>query len=80
MRNGLLRWIVYIVILSVLMRGIDHAGHIGGFVVGGLFGLSVRRGYASSRETQRWRYPGYACVAIVAVSLCCGLWNFFQGR
>ena len=80
MRNGLLRWIMYIVLLSVFMGGIDHAGHIGGFIAGGLLGLTVRSAYATSREAQRWRYPGYACAAIVAVAIGCGLWNFFQER
>ena len=78
-RNALVRWIIFIAIIGLLVQGIDHAAHIGGFLVGGAFGFTVRD-YFHSRAASRWRYPGYAVAAVGVVCLGFALWNYFALR
>ena len=52
---------------------VEHAGHAGGFVTGGLLGLMVKD-YTTSRSAARWRYPAYIAGAVLAL-LGCGLGN-----
>jgi len=75
-RNYLLRWIGLIVVSSFLLGSVDHAAHLGGFLVGGAFGLGVGS-YVTSQAAERWRYPGYLAAVLVAVSLSFALWNYF---
>lgn len=80
LRDSLIRWVLLIVVLSVLAEtggvGIDHAAHLGGFIVGGLFGLTVRD-YIPSHAARRWRLPGYAAAAVLAAGAGTGLWRYF---
>jgi membrane associated rhomboid family serine protease len=82
LRDGLIRWAVFIAVLSLFPR-IDWSGHAGGFVMGCLLGLSVRD-YMTSTAARRWRYPSYAVGLVVAGCLVWALWNYFsfvlQGR
>jgi rhomboid protease GluP len=79
LRDGLLRWIVWIAILSVYVPGIDHAGHLGGFIAGGAFGFTVSD-YIDSRSAPRWRYPGMAVAVAGIACLGFGLWHYFANR
>lgn len=79
-RDSLVRWIIWLAVISFLFRGIiDHAAHIGGFLVGGAFGFTVRD-YLHSSAAARWRYPGYVVAALGVVCLGFALWNYFALR
>lgn len=63
MKSGLLRWLFYIVIFSVLVGGgIDHFNHLGGFVFGGLAALVVAPPRAGERTGRGWRIASLAGV------------------
>jgi len=74
LRNSLSRWVVFIVLISVLIPGIDHLGHLGGFVVGALLGLTVKD-YTTSREARLWRIPAWICAALLVYSLGMAVWH-----
>jgi membrane associated rhomboid family serine protease len=78
LRDTIVRWVIYIVLLSLLMPRVDHAGHAGGFVTGALLGLSVKD-YITSTSARRWFYPAYAAGAVLALSLCLAVWDYFSG-
>jgi len=42
--NQLIQWLVYMVFMTLVIRGIDTAAHIGGLVAGGLLALVVQPG------------------------------------
>lgn len=75
LRNEILRWILIIIALSLAVPNVDHAGHIGGFITGCLFGLGTR-GYITSQQAERWRYPGYASGLAALVCLGFAAWNY----
>ena len=80
LRDQVVSWIVTILIFSFLAgRGIDHAGHAGGFVVGCAFGYSAKD-YMTSQSSARWRWPGYTAALVLAYSLGSALWNYFSLR
>jgi rhomboid protease GluP len=79
MRKSVVRWILWIAFLTFFIPHIDHAAHIGGFLVGGAFGFTVRD-YFHSRAAARWRYPGYAVATAGVVCLGFALWNYFAHR
>lgn len=77
-RSQLLQYLITIAIFSLIMGGrIDHAGHVGGFIVGGLFGWSSGE-YVTSREAERWRYPAYAVSLLVLVALVVPFLRYFR--
>jgi membrane associated rhomboid family serine protease len=72
------RWIVQIALLSfICWDSIDHAAHVGGFVVGAGLGLSVDR-YTSSETAERWKHPAYAAGSLLGVSLVLAVFNYFR--
>jgi len=79
MLQGLVRWLAYIVVLTVAFPGIDHPAHIGGFLTGCAFGMTVSD-YIGSRAASRWRYPGYLAAALVVVSLAFAVWHYLANR
>ncbi|MBI4606826.1 MAG: rhomboid family intramembrane serine protease [Planctomycetes bacterium] len=79
LRDGILRWIAWIVVLTLLVPSVDHAAHAGGFAVGCAAGLTVRD-YMPSRAAARWRYPGYAVAAAGLACLGWALWSYFTRR
>ena len=77
MRDGLLRWILMILVLSFIMPTlIDHAGHAGGFLTGAVFGISAPT-YMTSRAASRWRWPAYVAGASVLIALGFSAWSYF---
>ena len=76
LRESLVRWVIFIAVFSFL-PGIDHMGHIGGFVVGCLLGLTVKD-YITSAQAERWRLPSYVLGAALGSSLILALWNYFS--
>jgi len=69
LRQSMLRFAMYIVIFSLLIRGIDHINHAGGFVCGALLGLVVPAGSFRGRgETAVWETAAVAGVLLVVVS------------
>ena len=76
LRQGLIRWIVIMAVLSFFIPNIDHGGHIGGFVTGCLLGLTVKD-YTTSTTAERWRIPSYITGAVVAASLGIALYRYF---
>lgn len=85
-RDGVVRWIGMMVIFSLLAGGfggafgrIDHAAHVGGFLAGCAFGLTVPT-YMSSRIAARWKYPGYAAAVITVACLALAVRHYIQNR
>lgn len=76
LRNALIRWGIYIAILS-LLPGISWTGHGGGFLTGVLLGFTVRD-YMTSRHAARWVWPAYATGTILTLGLGMAVWNYFS--
>ena len=76
LREQIMRMVIYMVILTVVIRGVDHAAHAGGFITGACFGYFTPR-YVSSQEARAFRIPFYISVLAAGVSLGLALWNFF---
>lgn len=76
MRNGLMRWFLFVVLFGLLVPRIDNAAHIGGFVAGILLGVGLG---ASKRIKigELWVFRGLAtlCVALCVVSLGLMFWT-----
>jgi membrane associated rhomboid family serine protease len=79
LRDALLRWIVYIALLSYFFRGIDHAAHLGGFLAGAAMGWTVES-YISSRAAARWRIPGYVTAAVILACLTLAVLHYLENR
>lgn len=79
MRDALLRWVVWIVLFSYLIRNVDHAGHAGGFAAGCAFGLTVDS-YIGSRQAARWRVPGIAAGLLVVACLGLAIAHYLRNR
>ena len=82
LKQSLLRWIGMILVVTVVLPflshiRVDHAAHAGGFVVGGLLGLTVKD-YMTSSSARRWRLPSYAVGAVLGISLLLALYNYFS--
>jgi len=72
LKASMLRFAVYIVIFSLLVRGIDHLNHVGGFACGALLALVVRAGAFRGRgEALFWQAASLAGVLLV-------LWAFYN--
>lgn len=79
MRDAIVRWVVWIALLSYLFRGIDHAAHAGGFLVGCGFGFTVES-YIGSRQAARWRVPGIAAAGLVVACLGLAVLHYLRNR
>lgn len=71
LRQGMLRYVTYIAIFSLLIRGIDHLNHAGGFVCGLMFGLLLRPGLPGRPGASAWQVASLAGVVAV-------LWAFYH--
>jgi hypothetical protein len=69
LRQAMLRYAMYIVIFSLLVRGIDHVNHAGGFLCGAALGLVLRAGAFRGRaEAAAWQAAALLGVLLVLVS------------
>jgi len=79
MRDAIVRWVIYIALLSYLIRGIDHAAHVGGFLVGCAFGFTVES-YIGSRQAARWKVPGIAAAGAIVACLSLAVLHYLRER
>lgn len=78
LRDQIVRWIIYIVLFSLVMPGgirIDHAAHAGGFIAGSVFGYFTPR-YITSDHARAWRIPLWITILLAAASVGIALWGF----
>jgi len=69
LRRSMLRFAVYILIFSLLVRGIDNVNHIGGFLCGALLGWIVRGGgFRGRTAATAWETAAIAGVLLVLFS------------
>ena len=77
LRAQLIRWILFIALITFFIPRIDHVGHVGGLVTGFALGWFVPR-YTSSEISKRWKIPAWIAMAICAVGLGMSVWGMFQ--
>jgi rhomboid protease GluP len=79
LRSALIRWLIYIAVLGILMRGTDNAAHFGGLVAGYLLGR-VMTDRPPSDVSERRRADLLGWLAGIAVVVCFGfmVWNYLQ--
>jgi rhomboid protease GluP len=69
LRQSMLRFAVYILIFSLLVRDIDHLNHAGGFLCGATAGLFVPGGgFRSRAEAAAWEAVAIGAVLLVLFS------------
>jgi rhomboid protease GluP len=79
LRSALIRWLVYIAVLGLLMRGTDNAAHLGGLASGYLLGrLMPDRAPADVTERRRADLLGWAAGIVVAVCFGFMVVNYLQ--
>jgi rhomboid protease GluP len=68
LRSEMIRWLIYILIFGLVMRGIDNWAHAGGFVTGFMLGKVMASRPPSSAEERKRAYAlGWAAgLAVVA--------------
>lgn len=79
LRSSLIRWLIYIAVVGLLMRGTDNAAHFGGLAAGYLLGrVMADRPPADVIERRRADLLGW--LAGIAVFVCFGfmVWNYLQ--
>lgn len=78
-RAQLIRWVAYIFVIGLLIRGIDNAAHFGGLAAGFLLGkVFADREPVNSVERQRAYLLGWLAGLTVAVSFGFMLWHYFH--
>jgi len=66
LKSAMMRYAIYIVIFSLVVRGIDHVNHAGGFACGALLALIVPTGpYRKPAEARAWEIAAIAGVLLV---------------
>lgn len=79
LRSSLIRWLVYIGVLGLIMRGTDNFAHLGGLAAGYLLGrLMADRQPADVSEVKRANLLGWAAGAAVFVSFAFMVVNYLQ--
>jgi membrane associated rhomboid family serine protease len=69
LRQAMLRYAMYIVIFSLVVRGIDHLNHAGGFLCGAALGLVLPVGAFRGRSAAAaWQAAALIGVLLVVVS------------
>jgi rhomboid protease GluP len=69
LRSSLVRWLIYILVFGLVMRGIDNWAHAGGFITGFIIGkLMVSRPPATAEERKRAYALGWVAGLAVAAS------------
>jgi hypothetical protein len=66
LKSAMMRYAIYIVVFSLVVRGIDHVNHAGGFACGALLALLVPTGpYRKPAEARTWEIAAIAGVLLV---------------
>jgi rhomboid protease GluP len=69
LRSQMIRWLIYILVFGLVMRGIDNWAHAGGLVTGFIMGrMMASRPPASAEERKRAYVLGWAAGLAVAAS------------
>jgi rhomboid protease GluP len=69
LKSAMMRYAIYIVVFSLLVRGIDHVNHAGGFACGALLALIVPSGqYRGRSEARAWEVAAAAGILLVVYS------------
>ncbi len=78
-RGQLLRWVVYILVFGIVVRGIDNAAHLGGLATGFLVGrVMADREPTTAAERQRAYALGWLAGLVVATSFAAMLLHYFR--
>jgi rhomboid protease GluP len=79
LRSALIRWLIYIGVLGLIMRGTDNYAHFGGLAAGYLFGrVMVDRPPVDVRERRLADLLGWLAGIAVAVSFGLMVLNYLQ--
>lgn len=69
LRSQLIKWLIYLAILSLFFQGIDNYAHAGGFVAGFALGkIMADRAPASAEERKRAYFLAWASALLVIAS------------
>ena len=75
-RNGMARWVLYILIFGFFVGGIDNAGHIGGLIAGGLVALALPPNFGRE-DSAAWKTLGVlATLMVIAAVILIGYLGF----
>ncbi len=78
-RGQLIRWVVYILVLGFVVRGIDNAAHLGGLAAGFLLGrVMADREPMNATERKRAYALGWAAGLVVVASFAAMLAHYFR--
>jgi membrane associated rhomboid family serine protease len=79
LRSSLIRWVIYIAVFGLLMRGTDNAAHFGGLATGYLLGrVMADRPPSDVTESRRADLLGWLSGITVAVCFGFMVWNYLQ--
>jgi rhomboid protease GluP len=78
-RGQLLRWVVYILVFGILVRGVDNAAHLGGLAAGFLLGrVMADREPVTAAERQRAYALGWLAGLVVVASFAAMFVHYFR--
>lgn len=81
LRSQMIRWLIYILVFGLVMRGIDNFAHIGGFITGFALGkLMVSRPPVSPEERKRAYLLGWGAGLAVVASFAMVVLRIFSPR
>jgi rhomboid protease GluP len=81
LRSQMIRWLIYILVFGLVMRGIDNFAHIGGFITGFVLGkLMVSRPPVSPEERKKAYLLGWAAGLAVVASFAMVVLRIFSLR
>lgn len=81
LRSQMIRWLIYILIFGLVMRGIDNFAHIGGFITGFALGkLMVSRPPVSPEERKKAYWLGWGAGLAVVASFAMVVLGIFAAR
>lgn len=79
LRSALIRWLIYLAVFGLLMRGTDNYAHLGGLATGYLLGrVMPDRTPADVSERRRADLMGWAAGIMIAVSFGFMIVNYLQ--
>lgn len=81
LRSEMIRWLIYILVFGLVMRGIDNFAHVGGFVTGFILGkLMVSRPPSSAEERKKAYAMGWGAGLAVVASFAMVVLGIFAAR